>query len=212
VPLRDGSNPQAGLRASDSRELRALTCGGAAWSLTVSSTYAPSNDLRNRAQETTSLTHDVSASLQLLPSITIMPAVSVTEDAYEWSGIRSQTTSASVSVSWISILEGVDLTVWGSYARNKTADNLYDGTAINNCGRSRLATPSGRVDPREPRARGRLEPLSRRRDGAGLDRRGLRNAHPAYRHVLETRGRPGLPLGGSALPSRALVRARDQAT
>jgi hypothetical protein len=111
--------------------LTSLTCGGAAWGLTVSSTYDPSNDLRNPAQETTSLTHDVSASLQLLPSITIMPAVSVTEDAYEWSGIRSQTTSASVSVSWISILEGVDLTVWGSYARNKTTDNLYDATAIN---------------------------------------------------------------------------------
>ncbi len=127
-----GARPRAALAAApQASEFQSVLTSLTAWSLTVSSTYAPSNDLRNRAQETTSLTHDVSASLQLLPSITIMPAVSVTEDAYEWSGIRSQTTSALVSVSWISILEGVDLTVWGSYASNKTTDNLYDATAIN---------------------------------------------------------------------------------
>jgi hypothetical protein len=107
-----------------------LSCGGAAWSLTVSSTYAPSTDVRDPERETISLSHDVSATLRALPSVTITPALTVAEDTYEWSGTRSQTTSASVSVSWTSVLEGVDLTVSGSYARNHASEELYDATAI----------------------------------------------------------------------------------
>jgi hypothetical protein len=107
-----------------------LSCGGAAWSLTASSTYAPSTDVRDPERETIWLGHDVSATLQVLPSITIAPALTVAEDAYTWSGTASQTMSASVSVSWTSVLEGVDLTVSGSYARNRTTDEGYDATAI----------------------------------------------------------------------------------
>jgi hypothetical protein len=66
-----------------------------------------------------------------LASVTITPALSMSEDTYEWSGIRTQATSASISVSWTSVLEGVDLTVWGSYGKYTTTDNSYDATAIN---------------------------------------------------------------------------------
>ena len=108
-----------------------LSYGGPAWSLTVSSTYAPSTDVQDPERESIWRSHDVSATVQVLPSVTLTPALTVAEDTYEWSGTRSQTTSASVSVSWASVLEGVDLTVSGSYARNRTSDELYDGTAIN---------------------------------------------------------------------------------
>lgn len=109
----------------------ALSCGGSAWTLTVSSTYLPSRDLRDSDRETRSLSHDVSATLRLPASITVTPVLGIAEDAYEWSGARSQTTAASISVSWASVLDGVDLAVSGSYARNQMTDDVYDARAIN---------------------------------------------------------------------------------
>jgi hypothetical protein len=106
-----------------------LSRTGPGWTLAASTTYSPSVDIHNRDRETVSVSHDVSASFELLPSLHVTPGVSVGQDTYE-SGIRSQTTSASVSVSWTSILEGVDLTLWGSYARNRTSDDFADATAI----------------------------------------------------------------------------------
>jgi hypothetical protein len=108
-----------------------LAWEGSAWNLTVSSTYSPSIDLRSADGATVSQSHDVSASFRLLPSFWITPALNVAEDMYEWSGIQSETTTASVSVSWTSILEGVDLSVWGSYQKSETSDDLFNATAIN---------------------------------------------------------------------------------
>ena len=109
----------------------ALSCSGSAWTLTVSSTYVPSRDVRHPDRETRSLNHDVSATLRLPASITITPVLSIAEDTYEWSGVRSQTTAGSILVSWASVLDGVDLTASGSYARNQMTDDVYDATAIN---------------------------------------------------------------------------------
>jgi hypothetical protein len=131
-----GPRPRTGLaelpQASEFQSTAAtLSCSGTDWSLSLSSTYSPSVDVRDPGRETISLSHDLSASFQLRPSVTVTPAVSIGQDTYQWTGIRSHTTSASVSVSWTSILEGVDLTVWGALARNRTTDALYDATAIN---------------------------------------------------------------------------------
>ena len=94
-------------------------CSGQAWALTISSSYVPSRDVRDPERETRSSSHGLSATLRLPASITITPALGIAEDTYEWSGARSQTTSASVSVSGASVLEGVDLSVSGSYARSQ---------------------------------------------------------------------------------------------
>jgi hypothetical protein len=111
-----------------------LSYSGQAWALTISSSYVPSRDVHDPERETRSLSHDLSATLQLPASITITPALGIAEDTYEWSGARSQTTSASVSVSRASVLEGVDLSVSGSYARSQmTGDTgaTDDATAVN---------------------------------------------------------------------------------
>ena len=73
-----------------------------------------------------SFSHDLSATLRLPASVTITPALGIAEDTYEWSGARSQTTGASVSVSWASVLEGVDLSVSGSYARSQMTGDIGD--------------------------------------------------------------------------------------
>jgi hypothetical protein len=103
---------------------------GSTWSVAVSSTYSPSSDLRNGDRETVTLATDVSATFRLLKSLTLTHAVGIAEDTYEWAGTTSQTTSASLWVSWTSVLEGVDVTVSGSYARNRTGDDLNDATAV----------------------------------------------------------------------------------
>jgi hypothetical protein len=108
-----------------------VSCSRPSWTLAVSSTYTPSSDLQKADHGTVSLTHDVSATFHVLPDLTVTPTLSFAEDTYEWSGTRSQTTSASVSVSWTSVLEGVDLIVSGSYARNHTTQDVYDATSIN---------------------------------------------------------------------------------
>ena len=110
-----------------------LSYSGQAWALTTSSTYVPSRDLRDPERETRSFSHDLSATLRLPAALTITPALGIAEDTDEWSGARSQTTSASVSVSWASVLEGVDLSVSGSYAGSQMTEDIgdtYDATAI----------------------------------------------------------------------------------
>jgi hypothetical protein len=109
-----------------------LSRNGQAGTLTISSSYVPSRDVRDPERETQSFSHDLSATLRLPASITITPALGIVEDTYEWSGSRSQTTGASVSVSWASVLEGVDLSVSGSYARSQMTGDIGDtdsGTA-----------------------------------------------------------------------------------
>ncbi len=111
-----------------------LSRSGQAGALTISSTYVPSRDVRDPERETQSFSHGLSATLRLPASITITPALGIAEDTYEWSGARSQTTSASVSVSGASVLEGVDLSVSGSYARSQMTGDIgdtYDGTGVN---------------------------------------------------------------------------------
>jgi hypothetical protein len=111
-----------------------LSRSGQAGALTISSTYLPSRDVRDPERETRSFSHDLSATLRLPASITITPVLGIAEDTYEWSGARSQTASASLSVSRASVLEGVDLSVSGSYARNQMTGDIgatYDGTAVN---------------------------------------------------------------------------------
>jgi hypothetical protein len=111
-----------------------LSCGGQAWALTMASSYVPSRDVDDPERENQSSSHDLSATLRLPASITITPALGLAEDTDEWSGARSQTTSASVSGSWASVLEGVDLSVSGSYARSQMTGDIGDTddvTAIN---------------------------------------------------------------------------------
>ena len=111
-----------------------LSRSGQAGALTISSSYVPSRDVRDPERETQSFRQDLSATLRLPVSITITPALGIAGDTYEWSGARSQTTSASLSVSWASVLEGVDLSLSGSSARSQMTGDIgatYDGTAVN---------------------------------------------------------------------------------
>ena len=109
-----------------------LSRSGPAGALTISSSYVPSRDVRDPQRETQSFSHNLSATLRLPASVTITPALGIAEDTYEWSDARSQTTGASVSVSCASVLEGVDLSVSGSYARSQMTGDIGDtdnGTA-----------------------------------------------------------------------------------
>ncbi len=109
-----------------------LSRSGPAGALTISSSYVPSRDVRDPERAARSFSHNLSATLRLPASITITPALGIAEDTYEWSDARSQTTGASVSVSGASVLEGVDLSVSGSYGRSQMTGDIGDtdnGTA-----------------------------------------------------------------------------------
>ena len=128
-----------------------LSRSGQAGALTISSSYVPSRDVRDPERETRSFSHNLSATLRLPASITITPALGIVEDTYEWSDARSQTTGASVSVSWASVLEGVDLSVSGSYARSQMTGDIGDtdnGTAGAAAGVVWRLRRAARVEPR----------------------------------------------------------------
>ena len=128
-----------------------LSRSGPAGALTISSSYVPSRDVRDPERETQSFSHDLSATLRLPASITITPALGIAEDTYAWSDARSQTTGASVSVNWASVLEGVDLSVSGSYARSQMTGDIGDtdnGTAGAAAGVLWRLRRAARVEPR----------------------------------------------------------------
>jgi hypothetical protein len=128
-----------------------LSRSGPAGALTISSSYVPSRDVRDPERETQSFRHDLSATLRLPASITIIPALGIAEDTYAWSDARSQTTGASVSVNWVSVLEGVDLSVSGSYARSQMTGDIGDtdnGTAGAAAGVVWRLRRAARVEPR----------------------------------------------------------------
>ena len=100
--------------------------GGKAFNMTASSSYSPSQDLEDPNKETKSFWHEITTTIRPLSNLFITPTVSYGEYRYLWYGERTENPSASLSVTYISLFNVVDLSLWGEYSRIQNTDG-YPG-------------------------------------------------------------------------------------
>jgi len=74
--------------------------GAPRWDVSGSSTYITSRDVAQPDHQMTMLYHDLRLTLRPLESLVIAPSLSTGLDRYEWSDTRSNTTSASLLLSY----------------------------------------------------------------------------------------------------------------
>jgi hypothetical protein len=117
--------------------------GAARWDVSGSSTYITSRDVAQPDHTMTMLYHDLRLTLRPLESLVIAPAVSAGLDRYEWADTRSNSTSASLLLSY-----GPPTTWWklwtlGAYTASQASDGTVDGRTMSlsgglSCGLGRL--------------------------------------------------------------------------
>jgi hypothetical protein len=117
--------------------------GAARWDVSGSSTYITSRDVAQPDHTMTMLYHDLRLSLRPLESLVIAPAVSTGLDRYEWSDTRSNTTSASLLLSYGPPTSWWKLWTLGAYTASQASDGTVDGRTMSlsgglSCGLGRL--------------------------------------------------------------------------
>jgi hypothetical protein len=117
--------------------------GAPRWDVSGSSTYITSRDVAQPDHTMTMLYHDLRLTLRPLESLVIAPAVSTGLDRYEWSDTRSNTTSASLLLSYGSLSSWWKLWTLGAYTASQASDGTMDGRTMSlsgglSCGLGRL--------------------------------------------------------------------------
>jgi hypothetical protein len=113
------------------------------WDVSASSTYITSRDVAQPDHEMTMLYHDLRLTLRPLESLVIAPALSTGLDRYEWSDTRSNTTSASLLLSYGPPRSWWTLWTLGAYTASQASDGTVDGRTMSlsgglSCGLGRL--------------------------------------------------------------------------
>jgi hypothetical protein len=104
--------------------------GGDNFDLTLSSSYSTSQDRVESDEETEVFWHEISASFRPTGKITITPTVSFGEYRYLWYGERTESPSASLSVSYSGLFDAVDLSLWSSYSQMRETVGYQDDITI----------------------------------------------------------------------------------
>ena len=117
--------------------------GAPRWDVSGSSTYITSRDVAQPDHTMTMLYHDLRLTLRPLESLVITPAVSTGLDRYEWSDTRSNTTSASLLLSYGPPTSWWKLWTLGAYTASQASDGTVDGRTMSlsgglSCGLGRL--------------------------------------------------------------------------
>jgi hypothetical protein len=104
--------------------------GAARRDVSGSSTYITSRDVAQSDHTMTMLYHDLRLTLRPLESLMIAPAVSTGLDRYEWSDTRSNTTSASLLLSYGPPTSWWKLWTLGAYTASRASDGTMDGRTM----------------------------------------------------------------------------------
>jgi hypothetical protein len=100
------------------------------WDATISSHYSPTKDKASPEKGLT-ISHQISGSYRPTSFLTLAPSLSVTEEKYSWSGARAETPAISISLTYNSLFNVVDLTSSSFYTRTRSSDGFTDMTTIN---------------------------------------------------------------------------------
>lgn len=117
--------------------------GAARWDVSTSSTYITSRDAVRPDHETTMLYHDLRFTLRPLESLAVTPAVGTGLERYEWSETRSNTSSASLLLTYGPPTSWWKLWTFGAYNASQASDGTVDGRTMSlsgglSCGLGRL--------------------------------------------------------------------------
>jgi len=118
--------------------------GGPKWDFTMLSNYSPSTNKVDPSKKVVSSYHQITGTYRPTGSITIMPSLSVSEDRYSWSGVRTTTPTAMLSFSYAPPSRALTLTTYGFYSRSKSDDGLYEVQSVNLI--NSLLIPLGKAD------------------------------------------------------------------
>jgi hypothetical protein len=119
----------------------AYTFSDSKWSGRLSSTYTTTSDQLNSGQETKGFIHALTGTLRPVEGMTLVPIISLREDRQGWSGTKTETTSASMTVTYTQGTQ-VNVLAQGTYSGMKSSDGLLDRTTVQARGVASWSPPS----------------------------------------------------------------------
>lgn len=121
-------NASAAHRSESETLEAALSHGGATWSSRLSTLYSITTDRLHPGVETVGQSYGWSGTYRPTSALTIGPSLTLREDLQRWTGVRLDTPSASLSVSYVPD-PVINLSAFGSYSHSQSSDNLVDSTS-----------------------------------------------------------------------------------
>ena len=100
------------------------------WDISLSSSYAPSQDADRPDQEKVSVSQDLTLTIRPTEKIGSTLGLSIWQQREEWTGYRSEGGTASVFLWAGPFLTGHTLDLWGSYSRGRSNDGYWDGQSV----------------------------------------------------------------------------------
>jgi hypothetical protein len=104
--------------------------GGPGWNVTASSTFSQSRRAFRTQEETATTSHDLSLTLRLLESVTAVPTISLGQERYTWSSVRTDTGAAGLTVSFVPPARGWSASTFASYTATRMSDRSIDGRSV----------------------------------------------------------------------------------
>ncbi|MGH7230535.1 MAG: hypothetical protein ACREJU_04155 [Nitrospiraceae bacterium] len=103
----------------------ALSYDKSKWDARLFSIYSVNHDRLRLDGKSVGLTHAISGSYRPTERITIASTVSIRADHQRWSGVRLETPSASLALTYLAGA-AFKMTAFGSYSRTRNSDGLVD--------------------------------------------------------------------------------------
>jgi hypothetical protein len=104
--------------------------GGPAWDVTASSTFSQSRRAFRPQDETETTSQDLSLTLRLFESVTAVPRLTLGQERYTWSSMRTDTSAAGLTVSYAPPARGWSASTFASYTATRTSDRSIDGRSV----------------------------------------------------------------------------------
>jgi hypothetical protein len=104
--------------------------GAPRWDVSASSTYITSRDVAWPDHEMTMLYHDLRLTLRPVESLTVTPSLGTGLERYESSETRSNTSSASLLLTYGPPTSWWKLWTFGAYNASQTSDGIVDGRTM----------------------------------------------------------------------------------
>ena len=104
--------------------------GGDGWELTAASTVSQAHDDARSDGAMLLVNHDLSLSLRPVDAVTVVPALSLGQARYEWSGVQSDTGSASLALTYAPPRSRWFASAFLSYTTTRTSDEAVEARAV----------------------------------------------------------------------------------
>jgi hypothetical protein len=98
------------------------------WDVTLSTTSTPTHVGDRR--DSLAASHDLALTYRPADRVTVTPVLGVSELSYDRTGLRTETATAAVSLTYGPIHHVLDLTLYGAHTSGFSSDDLYDATTI----------------------------------------------------------------------------------